>query len=138
MRAPPMLAALAAVLFGALSHGARGDSARPAGAYTLNNITAKPNADGSVTIRFGGDDENAQNTLPILTSPAAVRETSTCRRESPAAADTGARGSSTPAGRNESTLGSRARGKGNCSCEHERARREVIGPKANSQIPSRP
>jgi hypothetical protein len=33
-------------------------------AYTLNNVTAKPNADGSVTIRFGGD-ENAQNMLPI-------------------------------------------------------------------------
>ena len=34
------------------------------GAYTLNNVTAKPNADGSVTIRFGGD-EDAPNMLPI-------------------------------------------------------------------------
>lgn len=33
-------------------------------AYTLNNVTAKPNADGSVTIRFGGD-ENAPNYLPV-------------------------------------------------------------------------
>lgn len=33
-------------------------------AYTFNNITAKPNADGSVTIHFGGD-ENALNYLPI-------------------------------------------------------------------------
>src|SRR5690606_37263326 len=32
--------------------------------YTLNNVTAKPNADGSVTIQFGGD-ENAPNYLPI-------------------------------------------------------------------------
>ncbi len=34
-------------------------------AYTFNNITAKPNADGSVTIHFGGD-ENAPNYLPIV------------------------------------------------------------------------
>ena len=34
-------------------------------AYTLNNVTAKPNADGSVTIHFGGD-ENAPNYLPIM------------------------------------------------------------------------
>ncbi len=33
-------------------------------AYTLNNVTARPNADGSVTIRFGGD-EGAPNMLPI-------------------------------------------------------------------------
>lgn len=33
-------------------------------AYTLNDVTAKPNADGSVTIRFGGD-ETAENMLPI-------------------------------------------------------------------------
>ncbi len=33
-------------------------------AYTFNNITAKPNADGSVTIHFGGD-ENTINYLPI-------------------------------------------------------------------------
>lgn len=33
-------------------------------AYTLNNVTAKPNADGSFTIHFGGD-ESASNYLPI-------------------------------------------------------------------------
>jgi hypothetical protein len=33
-------------------------------AYSVNNVTAKPNADGSVTIHFGGD-ENAPNYLPI-------------------------------------------------------------------------
>lgn len=33
-------------------------------AYTFNNVTARPNADGSVTIHFGGD-ENAPNYLPI-------------------------------------------------------------------------
>ena len=32
--------------------------------YTLNNVTAKPAADGSVTIHFGGD-ETAPNYLPI-------------------------------------------------------------------------
>ncbi|HVK11980.1 MAG TPA: DUF1254 domain-containing protein [Gemmataceae bacterium] len=32
--------------------------------YTLNNVTAKPAADGSVTIHFGGD-ESAPNYLPI-------------------------------------------------------------------------
>ena len=35
-----------------------------ANAYTVNDVTAKPNADGSVTIHFGGD-ENAPNYLPI-------------------------------------------------------------------------
>jgi hypothetical protein len=34
-------------------------------AYTLNNVTAKPNADGSITIHFGGN-ENATNALPIV------------------------------------------------------------------------
>ena len=33
-------------------------------AYTLNNVTAKPNADGSFTIHFGGDPK-AANFLPI-------------------------------------------------------------------------
>jgi hypothetical protein len=33
-------------------------------AYTVNNVTAKPNADGSVTIQFGGD-EGAPNCIPI-------------------------------------------------------------------------
>lgn len=34
-------------------------------AYTLNNITAEPDADGSVTIHFGGD-ASAPNYLPIM------------------------------------------------------------------------
>jgi hypothetical protein len=34
-------------------------------AYTLNNITAKKNPDGSVTVRFGSCDDNATNCLPI-------------------------------------------------------------------------
>ncbi|MBX3426403.1 MAG: DUF1254 domain-containing protein [Pirellulales bacterium] len=34
-------------------------------AYTVNNVTARPNADGSVTIQFGGD-ESAPNCLPIM------------------------------------------------------------------------
>lgn len=33
--------------------------------YTVNNVTAKPSADGSVTIHFGGD-ESAVNYLPIM------------------------------------------------------------------------
>jgi len=35
-------------------------------AYTLNNITAKKDADGSVTIQFGGCDGKAANCLPIF------------------------------------------------------------------------
>jgi hypothetical protein len=34
-------------------------------AYTLNNITAKKNADGSVTVQFGGCDGKIPNCLPI-------------------------------------------------------------------------
>jgi hypothetical protein len=34
-------------------------------AYTFNSVTAKPNADGSVTIHFGGD-AGASNYLPIV------------------------------------------------------------------------
>lgn len=34
-------------------------------AYTLNNVTAKPNADGSVTIQFGGCSDDTMNCLPI-------------------------------------------------------------------------
>lgn len=37
----------------------------PQNAYTLNNITAKPSADGSFTIQFGGD-VNTPNMLPIM------------------------------------------------------------------------
>jgi hypothetical protein len=35
-------------------------------AYTLNNITAKKDADGSVTVRFGGCDGKIPNCLPIM------------------------------------------------------------------------
>src|SRR5690606_15644925 len=34
-------------------------------AYTVNNVTARPNADGSVTIQFGGD-ESMPNCIPIM------------------------------------------------------------------------
>jgi hypothetical protein len=34
-------------------------------AYTVNNVTAKPNADASVTIQFGGDD-STPNCIPIM------------------------------------------------------------------------
>jgi len=34
-------------------------------AYTLNNLTAKKNQDGSVTINFGGCDGKTPNCLPI-------------------------------------------------------------------------
>jgi hypothetical protein len=37
----------------------------PQNAYTLNNIAAKPNADGSVPVQFGGCDGNVLNCLPI-------------------------------------------------------------------------
>ena len=35
-------------------------------AYSLNNLTAKPNGDGSYTIRFGGCGEGVENCLPIM------------------------------------------------------------------------
>jgi hypothetical protein len=35
-------------------------------AYTLNNITAKREADGSVAIQFGGCDGKTPNCLPIV------------------------------------------------------------------------
>lgn len=35
-------------------------------AYTLNNVTAKPNADGSFTVQFGGDKSDEPNWLPIM------------------------------------------------------------------------
>ena len=34
-------------------------------AYTINNITGKKSADGSVVIQFGGCDRNIPNCLPI-------------------------------------------------------------------------
>lgn len=33
--------------------------------YSFNNITAKKNADGSVTVQFGGCDGSVPNCLPI-------------------------------------------------------------------------
>ena len=35
-------------------------------AYSLNNLTAKAAADGSVTIQFGGCDGKVPNCLPIM------------------------------------------------------------------------
>lgn len=35
------------------------------GSYSVNNITAARNDDGSVTVRFGGDGDPARNSLPI-------------------------------------------------------------------------
>jgi len=35
-------------------------------AYSLNNLTAKPNSDGSYTIRFGGCGKSVENCLPIM------------------------------------------------------------------------
>ncbi|KLU05267.1 hypothetical protein RISK_002758 [Rhodopirellula islandica] len=34
--------------------------------YSLNSLTAKPNRDGSYTIRFGGNPETTENCLPIM------------------------------------------------------------------------
>jgi para-nitrobenzyl esterase len=36
------------------------------GAYSVNNLTAKPNADGSFTLQFGGCHEDTPNCLPIM------------------------------------------------------------------------
>jgi hypothetical protein len=38
----------------------------PQNAYSLNNITAKKNADGSIAIQFGGCDGQVANCLPIM------------------------------------------------------------------------
>ncbi len=35
-------------------------------AYSLNNLTARPNSDGSYTIRFGGCSTSTENCLPIM------------------------------------------------------------------------
>ena len=35
-------------------------------AYTLNNLTAKKDKDGSITVQFGGCDAEAPNCLPIM------------------------------------------------------------------------
>lgn len=37
----------------------------PQGAYSFNNVTAKPNEDGSITIHFAGCDDGRVNCLPI-------------------------------------------------------------------------
>jgi hypothetical protein len=36
------------------------------GAYSVNNLTATPNDDGSVTVHFGGCDDERPNCLPIM------------------------------------------------------------------------
>jgi len=38
----------------------------PYGAYTLNNLTAKKDADGAVTVQFGGCDGVLANCLPVM------------------------------------------------------------------------
>ena len=38
----------------------------PLNAYSLNSVTAKPNPDGSFTVRFGGCDAASVNCLPIV------------------------------------------------------------------------
>ena len=38
----------------------------PYDAYSLNNITAKKSADGSIAIQFGGCDGKIPNCLPIM------------------------------------------------------------------------
>ncbi|MFT3815174.1 MAG: DUF1254 domain-containing protein [Acidovorax sp.] len=38
----------------------------PAGVYTLNNLTAKQDGDGTVTLQFGGSADHAANHLPIM------------------------------------------------------------------------
>ena len=35
------------------------------GVYSVSNVTAKPNADGSVTVHFGGQPDGAPNSIPI-------------------------------------------------------------------------
>ena len=35
-------------------------------AYSINNLTARPNADGSVTVQFGGCEKAVPNCLPIM------------------------------------------------------------------------
>jgi hypothetical protein len=35
------------------------------GAYSVNNLTARPNTDGSITVQFGGCAKNTPNCLPI-------------------------------------------------------------------------
>jgi hypothetical protein len=37
----------------------------PLGVYSFNNVTAKPNDDGSITIHFGGCDDGRVNCLPV-------------------------------------------------------------------------
>lgn len=37
-----------------------------ANAYTLNNLTGQPSADGSITVQFGGCEANPTNCLPIM------------------------------------------------------------------------
>jgi hypothetical protein len=34
--------------------------------YSINNLTAKPNADGSITVNFGGCDDGRENCLYVM------------------------------------------------------------------------
>jgi hypothetical protein len=40
--------------------------ANPLNAYSLNNLTAKPDPDGAITVRFGGCEKETPNCLPIM------------------------------------------------------------------------
>ena len=40
-------------------------SENTAGVYSFNNVTAKPNKDGSITVNFGGCDDGRGNCLPV-------------------------------------------------------------------------
>ena len=37
----------------------------PSGVYSVNSVTGTRDADGSITVRFGGDGDDAPNTIPI-------------------------------------------------------------------------
>jgi hypothetical protein len=36
------------------------------GVYSYNNVTAKPDEDGSITVHFGGCDDGRVNCLPVM------------------------------------------------------------------------
>jgi hypothetical protein len=38
----------------------------PEGAYTINNVTGTPGADGAITVQFGGCGGGAVNCIPIM------------------------------------------------------------------------
>jgi hypothetical protein len=49
--------------------------------YSLNNLTAKPKADGSFTVQFGGCHKDTPNCLPIMASLNDTRRLSRPRKE---------------------------------------------------------